>query len=138
VIGQLPPYALATPTFRLKALASHAGRASLGGDREIALACFLSARLVAGMLPPFSIPPAESSVRAAAAKQWLASLMIPASMRGAAVAAVDAVSEQDFRGAGKALELVIEAGRTHVDAASNTELTELLNELRSAARSSAT
>jgi hypothetical protein len=135
VIGQLPPYALATPTFRLRALASHAGRASLGGDREVALACFVSARLVAGMLPPLSIVPADSAMRAAAARQWLASLMIPASMRAAAVATVDAVGENDLRAARKSLELVIEAGGTHLDAASKAELTELLNEVQASAAS---
>jgi len=134
VIGQPPPYALATPTFRLKALASHAGRASLGGDREVALACFVSARLVAGMLPPLSIPPADSATRAVAARQWLASLMVPASTRAAAVAARVAVADNDFRAAGKGLRMLIEAGGSHLDPASTAELTELLNELAATAQ----
>jgi hypothetical protein len=129
VIGQLPPYALATPTFRLRALASHAGRSSLGGDREVVLACFVSARLVAGMLPPLSIAPADSALRAAAARQWLASLMIPVTTRAASIATADAVSENDYRAAGKALELVIEAGGTRLDPASIAELKELLKEV---------
>ncbi|HUQ48248.1 MAG TPA: hypothetical protein VM053_08405 [Gemmatimonadaceae bacterium] len=135
MIGQLPPYALATPTFRLKALASHAGRASLGGDREVALVCFVSARLVAGMLPPLSIAPADSAIRAAAARQWLSSLMIPVSTRAAGVATVDAVGENDFRAAGKALRLVIDAGGSHLDAPSTAELTELYNEICAVAES---
>jgi hypothetical protein len=134
VIGQPPPYALATPAFRLKALATHAGRASLGGDREVALACFVSARLVAGMLPPLSIAQADSAIRVPAARQWLASLMIPATTRAAAVATMDAVSENDFRAAGKGLRMIIDAGGSHLDPASIAELTELLNELASNAR----
>jgi hypothetical protein len=134
VIGQLPPYALATPTFRLKALASHAGRASLGGDREVALACFVSARLVVGMLPPLSIAPADSAIRAAAAKQWLASLMVPTSTRAAATATMDAVAENDFRAAANGIKMLIDAGGTHIDPASTAELTELLNELGASAQ----
>lgn len=61
--------------------------------------------------------------------------MIPASTRAAAVATVDAVGENDFRAAGKALELVIEAGGSHLDPASTAELTELLNELGATAQS---
>ena len=87
------------------------------------------------MLPPLSIAPADSADRAAAARQWLSSLMIPASTRAAAVATVDAVGENDFRAAGKALKLVIEAGSSHLDPASTSELTELLRELTSSAQS---
>ena len=36
-----PPYALAQNPFPLPALAAHAGKAALGGDREVAIACFV-------------------------------------------------------------------------------------------------
>jgi len=81
------------------------------------------------MLPPLSIAPADSATRVAAAKQWLASLMIPASTRAAAVATMDAVGDNDFRAAGKGLRMLIEAGASHLDPASTAELNELLNEL---------
>ena len=86
---------------------------------------------VAGMLPPLSIVPADSAIRAAAAKQWLASLMIPASTRAAAAATMDAVAENDFRAAGRGLRMLLEAGGSHLDPASTAELTELVNELGS-------
>ena len=132
MIGQLPPFALATPTFRFKALASHAGRASLGGDREVALACFVSARLIAGLLPPLAIGSVDSSARATAAKQWLASLSVPSPTRTAATAAFDAVAGNNFKAAGKALKTLIEAGRAQLDQASISEMTELVNELADA------
>src|SRR5690349_12491010 len=40
-----PPYALSSPAFRFRALAVLAGRAPLGGQREVALATYLAARL---------------------------------------------------------------------------------------------
>ena len=42
----LPPYALPAPVFRFRNLATLAGRAPIGGAREVALACFVAARLV--------------------------------------------------------------------------------------------
>jgi len=133
VIGQLPPFALATPGFRFKALASHAGRASIGGDREVALACFVSARLIAGMLPPLAIGSVDSATRASAARQWLASLSVPAPTRAAAISAFDAVADNSSRAAVKALKMLIEAGKAQLDQASVNELTELANEIAGAA-----
>lgn len=129
MIGQLPPYALSTPSFRFRALASHAGRAALGGNREVALACFVSARLIAGLLPPISIGSVDSAGRAAGARQWLASLSLPSVTRAAATAAIDAVSDNNSRAAGKALKMLIEAGKAQLDPASVGELAELANEL---------
>ncbi|MEO5903661.1 MAG: hypothetical protein ABIQ55_06595 [Gemmatimonadaceae bacterium] len=133
MIGQLPPFALATPAFRFKALASHAGRASLGGDREVALACFVSARLIAGLLPPLAIGSVDSATRAAAARQWLASIAVPAPTRAAATLVLDAVADHNFGTAGKALRMLIEAGKAQLDQASVDEMTELVNEVTGAA-----
>ncbi len=133
MIGQLPPFALATPTFRFRALASHAGRASLGGDREVALACFVSVRLIAGLLPPLAIGSVDSAARAAAARQWLASIAVPAPTRAAATAVFDAVGDNNFGTAGKALRMLIEAGKAQLDQASVSEMTQLVNEVTGAA-----
>src|SRR3954465_7167797 len=40
-----PPYAVPSTEFRFPALAALAGRAQLGGDREVALALYVAARL---------------------------------------------------------------------------------------------
>jgi len=68
VIGQQPRFALVTPHFRFRALVSFAGRASLGGDREVAMACLVAGRLAAGMLPPLNIAHADAKGRSAAAR----------------------------------------------------------------------
>ena len=126
---QAPPYALETPIFRFKALASHAGRASLGGDREIALACFAVARLALGLLPPFMLAPGDAATRIANTKQWLSSLALPASARAACSAAADAVATNNRRTVVHAVSGLIEACVRHLDQASIAELHELMKEL---------
>jgi hypothetical protein len=129
VIGQLPPFALATPGFRFKALASHAGHAAIGGDREVALACFVAARLIAGLLQPVSISAVDSAARAMAARQWLASLALPATTRAAVTAAIDAASTGDQKAGKHAVKMLLDAGGARLDVASVTELKELASEL---------
>jgi hypothetical protein len=129
VIGQPPPFALATPVFRFKALASHAGRAALGGDREVALACFTAARLTAGLLPPFMLAPADSAARIASTRQWLASITLSHNARVAMVAVIDAVAAGNRRSAVAALSGLIEACVRQLDQASVAELHELMGEL---------
>ena len=66
-----PPYALATTTFRFAALAALAGRAPLGGQREVALATYLAARLAQDVLPERGVPQTSRAERAVGAKSWL-------------------------------------------------------------------
>jgi hypothetical protein len=95
----------------------------------VALACFVSARLVAGLVPPYSIAPADAVTRAAGARQWLASQWLPEQTRSGVVAAIDAVAANNSRAAAKALRMLIDAGKTQLDQASLAELTELANEI---------
>jgi hypothetical protein len=129
VIGQPPPFALGTPVFRFKALVSHAGRASLGGDREVALACFAVARLAAGLLPPFLFAPGDLAARVTATRQWLASLTLSNSARAAAVSVIDAVGSGNRRSIVAGLSSLIEASVRQLDQASVAELHELMGEL---------
>lgn len=69
-----------------------------------------------------------------AARQWLASLVIPTNTRAAASATFDAVGENDFRAAGKCLGLLVETCGPNLDPASTAELTELLEELAAASQ----
>jgi hypothetical protein len=126
---QAPPYALYAPVFRFKALASHAGRASLGGDREIGLACFGVARLAAGSLPPFVLVPSDAAMRIANTKQWLSSLALPTSARVACNAIADALASGDRRATVSAISSLVEAAVRHLDQASIAELHELMTEL---------
>jgi len=129
VIGQPPPFALAAPFFRFKALASHAGRAALGGDREVALACFVAARLAVSLLPPYLLAPADSAARIASTRQWLASLALSSHARVAMVSVIDAVASSNRRGAINALSGLIEVSVRQLDQASVAELHELMGEL---------
>ena len=126
---QAPPYALETPVFRFKALVSHAGRAALGGDREIALACFAVARLGLGLLPPFMLAPGDAATRIANTKQWLSSLSLPASTRAAFSAVAEAVTTNNKRTVVHAVSGLIEACVRHLDQSSVAELHELMTEL---------
>jgi hypothetical protein len=128
---QAPPYALAAPVFRFKALASHAGRASLGGDREIALACFGVARLASGTLPPFVLTAGDVTTRIANTRQWLSSLALPVPTRSACAGVLDAVAKADRRLLVPAVSTLIESCARHLDQGSIAELHELMAELDS-------
>jgi hypothetical protein len=125
----LPPYAIAAPSFRFRALAMHAGRAPLGGEREIALACFAVARVAAGMQGPFMLAAGDAATRATAAKQWLASLALPANTRTLGNAVIDAVAAANRTAAGSALRHLTDVAAPHLDNGSMNELNELINQL---------
>ena len=129
LIGQLPPFAIQTPQFRFRALASHAGRAALGGDREVALACFAVARLGAGLLPPVMLAAGDAAARAAATRNWLASLTLASPARSAAAAAIDAIASGNRRAAAESVRDLAAAAGPQLDVASANEIRELAEEL---------
>lgn len=129
VIGQQPRFSLATPRFRFRALAACAGRASLGGDREVAMACLVGARMASAMLAPYSIPLMDSRSRSAAVKQWLASLSLPPAIRSALGHLADTVSSGDRKAAGEALLKLTGAAAHQIDEASASELRTLVADL---------
>ncbi len=129
VLGLQPRFALATPHFRFRALAAFAGRASLGGDREVAMACLVAGRLASGMLAPYDIPVPDARARSTAAKQWLSALSLPLVIRTSLVHVADAVASGDPSAAGTAIERMLEAVSSNIDEASATELRALAAEL---------
>ena len=129
MLGQPPPFALANPSFRFRALVSHAGRAALGGDREVALACFGAARLAASMLPPYLHSPTDVSARAAAMKQWVASIALQNSARLAVTAVIDAVSAGNKGAAANGIDNLIKIAGPQLDPPSIAELRDLAREL---------
>jgi hypothetical protein len=129
VIGQAPPYALLRPTFRFRALASLAGRAPLGGQREVALACFMAARLVASCLPPHPLPAEVRAGRVTAARIWFGSLALPATARIPFTRLVDATGGEPLGALSAALAAVIDVAGTYLDGSSRGELEHLLVEL---------
>jgi len=122
----LPPYALATPRFRFRALAALVGRSPLGGDREVALASLLAARPVAGALPPCPLPQNVRITRAAGARAWLASLALPSTLRQSLARLIDATTSVDGDGLEPALRTVIELSASQLDVGAVAELREIM------------
>lgn len=123
------PYALAPTPFPLPALAAHAGKAALGGDREVAIACFVVARLAGALLPPNALPTELRDKRAAACRSWLASQAIPAGIRADLMAAVDSTASAERSAISSALRALQAHASKHLDGASSQELDSLAAKL---------
>jgi hypothetical protein len=128
-VATSPPYSLAPALFRFRALATNAGRAPLGGAREAGLACYVGARLAAGLLPPFELSDEERVSRAAAARVWLASLALPAAIRTPLVKLIDATRAAPLEQAGAALVTVADAAASYLDGPALAELRALASQL---------
>ena len=122
----LPPYALTTPRFRFRGLASLVGRSPLGGEREVALATLMAARLVVGALPPQPLPQGARITRANGARAWFASLALPTALRQSLARLADATTSVDRESLEPALRTVIEVTSPQLDAAALAELNEIL------------
>ncbi|HET7585823.1 MAG TPA: hypothetical protein VFK13_12985 [Gemmatimonadaceae bacterium] len=130
------PYSLAPHRFPGRALAEQAGRAAVGGQREVALACLVAVRLAAAMIPPMLLPASARARRAVAARQWLSSLTLPAGLRtplsrlvaatGSAPAPADVAAP---------LRALADAAARHLDARSRAEIDRLAAALVDAAAS---
>ena len=131
MIGQQPRFALATPVFRFRSLATLAGRAALGGDRETLLACLQIGRLCAGILRPYELSPETQAERIEGTKQWLASLAIPSGIRSTAFGIFGALAGQDRARTALAFEDLVKAAAAQLDEASRTELNQVIQELNS-------
>jgi hypothetical protein len=124
VIGP-QPYALATPVFAFRALAALAGRAPLGGPRETAIATLIAARLVAGIVEPFPLLQPLRKARADAAKLWLSSVSLPATVRTSVLKLIDATTVDDRRIVAQALGKVTDVTAPHLDRGARSELERL-------------
>lgn len=129
MLGQLPPYALATPTFRFRALTALSGRASLGGDRETVVACLQLGRLCAGILPPYEMSRELVVERTENTKQWLSSLAVPSGIRSTAFGIFGAINGLDRARCATAFLDLVKAASAQLDEASRLELNALLQEL---------
>ena len=123
-----PPYALSAMSFRFGALASLAGRAPLGGRREVAMALYMGARLAQDTLPERDIAEAARRDRASHAKQWLSTLSIPAAVRPSLAALIDA-STGEPAAASKCLRAAMTATNEALDRDTRAELTQLASAL---------
>lgn len=133
MIGQLPRFALATPTYRFRALTTLSGRASLGGDRETLVACLQLGRLCAGLLTPYELSREMVLERTENTKQWLSSLAIPSGVRSTAFGIFGALSGLDRARCAIAFADLVKAAAGQLDEASTMELNALLHELSAVA-----
>jgi hypothetical protein len=131
VQSPLPPYALTTPAFPFPHLAGLAGRAPIGGAREVALACFVAARLAADSLSR-SPELAESgrAARSAGAKGWLGTLALPSTVRGPLLRCVESTALGSARSIGHEVSELALAGAAYLDPGSRAELETLATALR--------
>lgn len=128
-----PPYAVPTTSFRFAALATLAGKAPLGGRREVALAVYLAARLADDTLPERGISAEPRAERAAHAKSWLSSIAVPAPVRNAVAKLIDATTD-GAAAAAAALPAVATAAGSYLDPGGRAELERLTGQLGEAAR----
>ena len=119
-----PPYAVPATSFRFAALATLAGKAPLGGRREVALAVYLAARLADDTLPERGVSPEARTERAAHAKSWLSSMALAAPVRAALARLLDATANGRVAAA-VALPAVIAATGSQLDAGARSELDRL-------------
>jgi uncharacterized membrane protein len=110
--------------FRFRALATLAGRAAIGGPREVALATYLVARLVDDCLPERELPAVARAERAAGARGWLASVALPTAVRASLTRLADATGA-DRSEISPALTSMMAVIDSYLDAPSRSELARL-------------
>jgi hypothetical protein len=127
----LPPYALAAPVFPFRHLAGLAGRAPIGGAREVALACFVAARLAADRLVDGSEPHAPARVaRSAGAKGWVGTLSLPTNVRGPVQRCMETSAEGSRSAVSRELGALAVAAASYLDPFSRAELETLAASLK--------
>jgi len=105
-------------------LASLAGRAPLGGQREVVLAAYVIARLAHDTLAERGVSQETRTDRAGHARTWLATLALPAPALAALQRSIEA-STAAPRAAADAISGVIKAIDGFLDPASRLELGQL-------------
>jgi hypothetical protein len=131
----LPPYALPAPAFRFRNLAALAGRAPIGGAREVALACFVAARLVNDCCDPLLDLDGEArAARCAGAKGWLGTIAIPGPVRTPVTKLADASANGHAEGMASLVTALARAADSFLDPAARAELDALATTLARSAR----
>jgi hypothetical protein len=120
-----PPYALVTPAFHFRALAALAGRATLGGARELLVGALLMARLADACTGPHPLTTPQRRARANAARAWLASLTLPAIVRAVFSRVMEATATDDRRALAEAWDGLVSLVTPSLDMSSRAELRRL-------------
>jgi hypothetical protein len=120
------PYSLEPTVFPFPALATMAGRAPLGGPREMALACFLVGRIVMDATSVAgALSPEQKSARALGAKHWLGSVAMATPVRSALARLAESTALGDRSAMKAALDSVMTVTANHLDSAARLELGRL-------------
>jgi hypothetical protein len=122
----LPPYALPAPVFRFRHLAALAGRAPIGGAREVALACFVAARLAHDCCDPLlDLDEELRAARCSGAKGWLGTIAIPAPVRTPVAKLADASANGHAGAMAPLVRALARAAESFLDPAARAELDAL-------------
>lgn len=122
----LPPYALRAPAFRFRNLATLAGRAPIGGAREVALACFVAARLVNDCCDPMlDLDEDSRAARCAGAKGWLGTIAIPSPVRTPVARLAEASANGHPEAMAPLVTALAKAAESFLDPAARAELDAL-------------
>ena len=127
-----PPYGLAPTPFRFGALAALAGRAPLGGRREVALATYLAARLADDVLDENALQAAARVERSGNARSWLSTVALPAPVRQPLARLIDSTGGPAGP-VSQALRAVMAVTAEFLDRASRLELEQLAETLEAQA-----
>jgi hypothetical protein len=128
VLSPLPRYALAPLAFPYRQLAALAGRAPIGGAREVALACFLAARLAGDRLAG-PLPDGSRTTRGAGAKGWLSTLALPAPIRAPLTRCLDLSAAGTLAELSLAVSALAAASADFLEPAARGELETLATQL---------
>jgi hypothetical protein len=128
----LPPYALSAPVFKFRHLATLAGRAPIGGAREVALACFVAARLASDCCDPaLDLDEPARAARCASAKLWLGTIAIPSPVRTPVAKLAEATAVANPATMAPLVSALARAAESFLDLASRSELDALVARLAS-------
>jgi hypothetical protein len=126
------PYALVAPSFPFRHLAALAGRAPIGGAREVALGCFMAARLASECARPDVAADHDArQARAEAARSWLGTLTLPTAVRTPLARCLDSSAGGDAGIVAREVASVRVACASYLDATSRAELDALAAALSS-------
>jgi len=119
------PYSLEPTVFPFPALAALVGRAALGGQREVALACLVVGRLVLDATSSDALTADQRQTRGQRTRHWLGSAALPQPVRAALVRLVDAAAVDDPTGMAGPLDAVMTVTANLLDPAARLELDRL-------------
>ncbi len=118
--------------FRLRALATLAGRLPLGGERELIMTLIMGARLADGCTARAALSGELRKARGLGARHWIGAIAISATARSAAYQVADTSSGESREGVVAALERLMAVAAPLLDPPSRAELKQVVSALRAA------